>query len=65
MKSSSRSEELGMAVGIDIGTTFVSKLGTHGHRDRICISDAVEKLLGTRRRARGRDRHSPRISIPN
>ncbi len=36
-------KSLGMAVGIDIGTTLVSKLGTHGHRDRICISDAVEE----------------------
>jgi class 3 adenylate cyclase len=28
---------LGMATGISIGTTLVSKLGTRGHRDRICI----------------------------
>jgi class 3 adenylate cyclase len=34
--------ELGMAVGISTGTTLVSKLGTRGHRDRICIGDAVE-----------------------
>jgi class 3 adenylate cyclase len=34
--------ELGMAVGSSVGTTLVSKLGTHGHRDRICIGDAVE-----------------------
>ncbi len=33
---------LGMAVGSSIGTTFVSKLGTRGHRDRICMGDAVE-----------------------
>ena len=35
-------KDLGMAVGSSIGTTLVSKLGTHGHRDRICIGDAVE-----------------------
>jgi class 3 adenylate cyclase len=34
--------ELGMAVGTSVGTTLVSKLGTHGHRDRICIGDSVE-----------------------
>ena len=36
-------KELGMAVGISIGTTLVSKLGTRGHRDRICIGDVVEE----------------------
>jgi len=36
------SSDLGMAVGSAFGTTLVSKLGTHGHRDRICIGDAVE-----------------------
>jgi hypothetical protein len=33
---------LRIAVGISMGTALVSKLGTHGHRDRICIGDAVE-----------------------
>jgi class 3 adenylate cyclase len=37
-----QASELGMAVGTSMGTTLVSKLGTHGHRDRICIGDAVE-----------------------
>jgi class 3 adenylate cyclase len=35
-------KELGIAVGVSIGTTLVSKLGTRGHRDRICIGDSVE-----------------------
>ncbi len=35
--------DLGMAVGVSIGETLVSKLGTRGHRDRICIGDAVEE----------------------
>jgi hypothetical protein len=35
--------ELEMAVGSSVGTTLVSKLGTHGHRDRICIGESVEK----------------------
>ncbi|GGG87417.1 adenylate/guanylate cyclase domain-containing protein [Edaphobacter dinghuensis] len=34
--------ELGMAVGSSVGVTLVSKLGTHGNRDRICIGDSVE-----------------------
>ena len=34
--------ELGMAVGSSMGVTLVSKLGTHGNRDRICIGDSVE-----------------------
>ncbi len=32
-----------MATGVSVGTTLVSKLGTRGHRDRICIADAVEE----------------------
>jgi len=34
---------LGMATGVSIGETLVSKLGTHGHRDRISIGDSVEE----------------------
>jgi hypothetical protein len=30
------------AVGIDIGTTLVTRLGAYGDRDRICLGDAVE-----------------------
>lgn len=33
---------LKLAVGVDIGTTLVSKLGSRGLRDRICIGEAVE-----------------------
>lgn len=35
-------ENLGIAVGVDVGTTLVSKLGTRGHRDRICVGMPVE-----------------------
>lgn len=35
-------KDLGMAVGSSVGMTLVSKLGTRGHRDRICIGEAVE-----------------------
>lgn len=35
-------EELRLAVGVDIDTTLVSKLGTRAHRDRICLGAAVE-----------------------
>ena len=40
---------LGIAVGISMGTTLVSKLGTRGHRDRICIGDAVEDAATSRK----------------
>ena len=33
---------LKLAVGVDIGTTLASKLGTHGQRDRVCIGDPVD-----------------------
>lgn len=33
---------LSLTIGIDVGTTLVSKLGTRGHRDRICIGEPVE-----------------------
>jgi class 3 adenylate cyclase len=35
-------KDLHLAVGIDVGTTLVSKLGSRGARDRICIGEAVE-----------------------
>lgn len=35
-------EELRLAVGVDIDTTLVSKLGTRAHRDRICLGAPVE-----------------------
>lgn len=34
--------ELHLAVGVDIDTTLVSKLGTRAHRDRICLGAPVE-----------------------
>lgn len=33
---------LKMAVGVDLEETLVSKLGTHAHRDRICLGKGVE-----------------------
>jgi len=36
-------EPLRLAIGIDLGTTLVSRLGTRGQRDRICIGEPVEK----------------------
>jgi class 3 adenylate cyclase len=36
-------KELRLAVGVDIDTTLVSKLGARAHRDRICLGAAVEK----------------------
>jgi class 3 adenylate cyclase len=36
------SHHLKLAVGVDIDMTLVSKLGTHAHRDRICLGKGVE-----------------------
>jgi class 3 adenylate cyclase len=35
-------KSLHLAIGIDRGTTLASRLGTRGHRDRICLGQAVE-----------------------
>jgi class 3 adenylate cyclase len=45
--------ELGMAVGASVGTTLLSKLGTRGHRDRICIGDSVEDAATHQERSAG------------
>ncbi len=34
---------LKLAVGVDLGTTLVSKLGARAQRDRICLGEAVER----------------------
>lgn len=34
---------LGLAVGVDMGSTLVTKLGTRAHRDRICLGEHVER----------------------
>jgi len=38
---------LGLALGLDIDITLVSKLGIRGDRDRICIGTAVQKAAET------------------
>jgi class 3 adenylate cyclase len=53
-------KELGIAVGVSIGTTLVSKLGTRGHRDRICIGDSVEDAATYQEGSAGRE-----IAIPS
>lgn len=35
-------KDLRLAVGVDLDTTLVSKLGTRAHRDRICLGEPVE-----------------------
>jgi len=35
--------DLGISVGVDLGTTLASLLGTRGQRDRICLGVPVEK----------------------
>ena len=47
------SKNLSVAVGIDYGTTLVSKLGTRGARDRICLGEAVEQAAKIEERIEG------------
>ncbi len=46
-------EELELAVGVDVGTTLASRLGTRGHRDRICIGVPVENAANLEERSEG------------
>jgi class 3 adenylate cyclase len=46
-------EELQLAVGVDIDTTLVSKLGTRAHRDRICLGSAVENAAKSEEKCSG------------
>jgi class 3 adenylate cyclase len=46
-------EELHLAVGVDLDTTLVSKLGTRAHRDRICLGSAVENAAKYEERCSG------------
>jgi len=41
------SSPLGLALGLDIDITLVSKLGIRGDRDRICIGTAVQRAAET------------------
>ena len=50
-----RGEELSVAVGIDYSTTLVSKLGTRGARDRICLGEGVELAAKIEERVEGTD----------
>jgi hypothetical protein len=47
-------KQLGIAVGVDVGTTLASLLGTRGQRDRICLGVPVENA------AELEDRHGKR-----
>ena len=49
----SEAEDLGLAVGVDVGTTLASRLGTRGHRDRICIGVPVENAADLEERSEG------------
>lgn len=46
-------EDLSLAVGVDVGTTLASKLGTRGHRDRICVGVPVENAADLEERSEG------------
>ncbi len=45
--------ELRLAIGVDLGTTLVSKLGSRGQRDRICLGEAVEGAAQLEERSEG------------
>jgi hypothetical protein len=44
---------LRLAIGVDVGTTLVSKLGARGQRDRICLGEAVEDAAKYEERCAG------------
>lgn len=46
-------DTLTLAVGVDMGTTLVTKLGTRAHRDRICIGEPVEEAARCEGRSTG------------
>lgn len=46
---------LSVAIGIDIGQTFVSRLGTRGARDAICLGEAVETAAKIEERINGQE----------
>lgn len=46
---------LSVAIGIDIGLTFVSRLGTRGARDAICLGEAVETAAKIEERINGKE----------
>ncbi len=46
-------KDLRLAIGIDMGTTLVSKLGARGQRDRICLGEAVECAAQLEERSEG------------
>ena len=46
-------KELRLAIGIELGTTLVSRLGAYGKRDRICLSEAVEDAAKYEERCAG------------
>lgn len=45
--------DLKLAVGVDLDTTLVSKLGTHAHRDRICLGKPVENAAAYEEKCKG------------
>lgn len=46
-------KDLELAVGVDVGTTLASKLGTRGNRDRICVGAPVESAAELEERCEG------------
>src|SRR5258708_23772224 len=46
-------KDLQLAIGIDMGTTLVSKLGARGQRDRICLGEEVECAAQLEERSAG------------
>jgi len=47
--------KLFLAAAVDQGTTLVTKLGTRGHRDRICLGDPVEEAAACEERCEDKE----------
>jgi class 3 adenylate cyclase len=45
--------DLRLAIGVDLGTTLVSKLGTRAHRDRVCLGEPVDHAAACEERSAG------------
>ena len=47
--------KLFLAAGVDQGTTLVTKLGSRGHRDRICLGEPVEEAAACEERCEDKE----------
>ncbi|BDI31494.1 transcriptional regulator [Capsulimonas corticalis] len=48
-------KKLNLAAGVDQGTTLITKLGTRGHRDRICLGEPVDSAASMEEKCEGKE----------